>query len=151
MNKILILLVFFITSCGYQPLYKSKNETNNFKIKEIKFIGDEEISKKIYRNLPFVTIRNDNSLNKIIISSDKNIIAASKNSKGQATSYRTTLTVKFKIINNKNELVDEKILKKEFSYDVDENKFKFKEYQSKIEENLIKDIAQDIIFYLNYS
>ena len=96
MSKFLILLVFFITSCGYQPLYKSKNENNNYKIKEIQFIGNKEVGKKILSNLPFVIVKNDENLNKITIEADKNIIEASKNSKGQATSYRTTLTVKFK-------------------------------------------------------
>ena len=52
---------------------------------------------------------------------------------------------------DKEELVDEKILKKEFSYAADENKFKFREYQNKILENLIEGIVEDIIFYLNYS
>ena len=151
MSKFLILLVFFITSCGYQPLYKSKNENNNFKIKEIQFIGNKEVGKKILSNLPFVIVKNDENLNKITIEADKNIIEASKNSKGQATSYRTTLTVKFKILDNNNKLVREKSLKEEFSYNVDENKFKFKKYQNRVEENLIKDIAEDIIFYLNYS
>ena len=151
MSKFLILLVFFITSCGYQPLYKSKNENNNYKIKEIQFIGNKEVGKKILSNLPFVIVKNDENLNKITIEADKNIIEASKNSKGQATSYRTTLTVKFKILDNNNKLVREKSLKEEFSYNVDENKFKFKKYQNRVEENLIKDIAEDIIFYLNYS
>ena len=150
MNKFLILLIFFINSCGYQPLYKSKNENKNFKIKEIRFMGNIEVGKEVLNSLPFVIVKNDENLNRIIIEADKNIIEASKNSKGQATSYRTTLTVKFKILDNNNKFVREKTLKKEFSYDTDENKFKFKEYQNKIEENLIKDIAEDIIFYLNF-
>ena len=151
MNKILILLFFFISSCDYQPLYKTNNEINNFKIQKIEFIGDIEVGKNVLANLPFIVIKSDKTLNKMNIESNKNTIEASKNSKGQATSYRTTLTVKFQIMNNDDELIKEKILKKEFSYSADENKFKFKEYQTKIEENLIKGIAEDIIFYLNYS
>ena len=151
MKKFLVLFILFITSCGYQPLYKSNNEINNFKIKEIEFLGDREISRKIYSSLPFMLSKNDKTLNKIIINSNKSTIEASKNSKGQATSYRTTLTLSFQVINNNNELTEEKFFKKEFSYNADENKFKFKEYQKKIEENLIKDMSQDLIFYLNYS
>jgi len=151
MKKFLVLFILFITSCGYQPLYKSNNEINNFKIKEIEFLGDREISRKIYSSLPFILVKNDKTLNKIIINSNKSTIEASKDSKGQATSYRTTLTLRFQVINNNNELTEEKFFKKEFAYNADENKFKFKEYQNKIEENLIKDISQDLIFYLNYS
>jgi len=151
MNKFFILLIFFITSCGYQPLYKSKGEDNNFKIKEIQFMGNKEIGKKVLSNLPFVIVKNDDDLNRIVIEADKSVIEASKNSKGQVTSYRTTLIVKFKILDSKNKLVSEKNLKKEFVYEVNENKFKFKKYQNKVEDNLSKDMAEDIIFYLNYS
>ena len=151
MNKFFILLIFFITSCGYQPLYKSKNEDNNFKINEIQLIGNSEVGKKILVSLPLVIIKNDEFLNRITIEADKSVIEASKNSKGQATSYRTTIFVKFKILDSNNNLVSEKTLKKDFSYNADENKFRFKEYQNKVEENLIKDMAEDILFYLNYS
>ena len=151
MNKFFILLIFFITSCGYQPLYKLKNENNNFKINEIQLIGNSEVGKKILASLPLVIIKNDEDLNRITIEADKSVIEASKNSKGQATSYRTTIFVKFKILDSNNNLVSEKTLKKDFSYNADENKFRFKEYQNKVEENLIKDMAEDILFYLNYS
>ena len=151
MNKFFILLIFFITSCGYQPLYKSKNADNNFKINEIQLIGNSEVGKKILVSLPLVIIKNDEDLNRITIEADKSVIEASKNSKGQATSYRTTIFVKFKILDSNNNLVSEKTLKKDFSYNADENKFRFKEYQNKVEENLIKDMAEDILFYLNYS
>ena len=151
MNKFFILLIFFITSCGYQSLYKFKNEDNNFKIKEIQFIGNKEVGKKVLSGLPFVIVKNDENLNRIVIEADKNVIEASKNSKGQVTSYRTTLIVKFKILDSNNKLMSEKTLKKDFSYNADENKFKFKEYQNKVEENLIKNMAEDILFYLNYS
>ena len=151
MNKFFILLIFFITSCGYQPLYKSKNEDNNFKINEIQLIGNSEVGKKILVSLPLVIIKNDEDLSRITIEADKSVIEASKNSKGQATSYRLTIFVKFKILDSNNKLVSEKTLKKDFSYNADENKFRFKEYQNKVEENLIKDMAEDILFYLNYS
>ncbi|MDC3126056.1 hypothetical protein OA418_04415 [Candidatus Pelagibacter sp.] len=151
MKKNFILLFLLICSCGYQPLYKANNNSNNFKIQEIKFVGDNEVGRKIYASIPFVIVKNDKNLNKINIYSNKNTIEASKNSKGQVTSYRTTLTIRFIIKNNNNEQIDEKILKKEFSYSADENKFKFKEYQNEILENLIDGVVEDIIFYLNYS
>ena len=151
MNKFLVLIIFLFTACGYQPLYKSNKEVNSFKIQKVEFIGNNEIGKKIYANLPFILLKDDKSLNKINIYSNKSVVEASKSSKGQVTSYRTTLTIKFEIINNNGEIIDKKIIKKDFSYNTDENKFKFKEYQNKIEENLIEDIVEDIIFYINYS
>jgi len=55
-----------------------------------------------------------------------------------------------KILNNNKDIIDQKAVQKNFFYNSDENKFKFKEYQKKIEENLIKEIIDDIIIHLNY-
>ena len=52
------------------------------------------------------------------------------------------------ILNDKDEIIDQKIVQKNFSYNSDENKFKFKEYQNKIEKNLIDTIVEDIIIHL---
>ncbi len=151
MKKIFILLLFIVSSCGYQSLYKVNKDSDSLKISEVEMIGDKKISKEIYSRLPFILIKDNKLLNRVIIKTKNNTIEASKNSKGQTTSYRTTLTAEIKLINNKGDIVEEKSSQKYFSYNADENKFKFKEYQKKIEENLINEIVKDIIFFLNYS
>ncbi len=150
MKKFLVLFFFIIASCGYQPLYKTNKESNYLKIKEINFIGDINLSKKIYSKLPFILVKKDESLNLAILESSINITESSKNSKGQVTSYRTTLALKLKILSNDNKIINEKSLQKEFTYNTGENKFQFKEYQDKIKEDLVDDIVEDVIFYLNY-
>lgn len=150
MKKFLVLFFFIIASCGYQPLYKTNKESNYLKIKEISFIGDINLSKKIYSKLPFILVKKDESLNLAILESSINITESSKNSKGQVTSYRTTLALKLKILSNDNKIINEKSLQKEFTYNTGENKFQFKEYQDKIKEDLVDDIVEDVIFYLNY-
>ena len=149
MKKILILFLFFVSACGYQPLYKIDKDIINLEINEVKLIGDSEISKRIIDKLPYKIDKNNKFLDKIIIQSTKNIIETSKNSKGQVTSYRTVIAAKFKILNKDDVILSEKFLKKEFSYNSNENKFKFKEYQNTIEENLINKIVEDIIIDLN--
>ena len=121
----------------------------NLEINEVKLIGDTEISKKIIDKLPYKIDKNDKFLNKIVIESKNNVIETSKNSKGQVTSYRTVITAKFRILNKDDAILSEKFYKKEFSYNSNENKFKFKEYQNRIKENLINKIAKDIIIDLN--
>ncbi len=149
MKKILILLLFLLTSCGFQPLYKVNNNTEDFKIQKIEFIGNKSLAKKIYLGLPIKIVKNDTSLNKLIINTNKDIIETSKNSNGQVESYRTLITTKLSFINNKNETVREITLNKNFLYGVKENKFKFKEYQIEIENNLIYKIREDLIIFLN--
>ena len=150
MKKIFILFLLILTSCGYQPLYKTDQNIKNFNISEVIYSGDQKINEVILSKLPIVLIKNDTSLNKLSLESKKEIKITSKNSKGQALSYRTIIEVKILILNNNGGILDQKILQKNFSYNADENKFKFKEYQNKIEENLINEIIEDILIHLNY-
>ena len=147
-----LFLVFFLilASCGYQPLYKTNQNMVDLKIHNFKIVGDEKISNQIYSKLPFVLIEDDENLNKLVIESNKNISISSKDSKGQATSYKTLLNVKILILNVKDEIIDQKMIEKNFTYNSDENKFRFKEYQNKIEKNLIEEIVEEIIIHLYY-
>ena len=95
MKKILILLLFLVAACGYQPLYKINNDLSNLKISDVQFKGDAEIGNKVFSKIPFQLIKNDEKLNKIIFESLKEIIETSKNSKGQVTSYRTKISLEF--------------------------------------------------------
>ena len=150
MKKILIVFLLILTTCGYQPIYKANENTKNININEIIYSGDRKINDKIYSKLPFVLVKNDENLNKLSLESKKEIKITSKDSKGQAVSYRTTINVKILISNNNGDIIDQKVVQRNFSYNSDENKFKFKEYQNKIEENLINGIVDDIIIHLIY-
>ena len=148
MKKILILIFFIINACGYQPIYKVDEEITKIKIKEVKFSGDQEISKEVFLKLPFTIEKNDD-LNTLIIESKKIISETSKNQKGQATSYRTSLNINLKLTNLENKTITEKKLKKEFSYDTKKDKFKLKRYQKQIEKDLIDKISKELIIFFN--
>ena len=150
MKKIFIVFLLILTSCGYQPLYKSDQNTKKLNISEVIYSGDQEINNVIYTKLPLVLVKNDESLNKLSLESKKEIKITSKNSKGQALSYRTIIKVKILVLNSNGDILDQKIVQKNFSYNADENKFKFKEYQDKIEKNLIDTIVEDVIIHLIY-
>ena len=145
MKKIFIVLLLILTSCGYQPLYKTDQKIKNLNISEVIYSGDQKINEVIYTKLPFALVKNDESLE-----SKKEIKITSKDSKGQALSYRTIINVKILVLNNNGDILDQKIVQKNFSYNADENKFKFKEYQDKIEKNLIDTIIEDVIIHLTY-
>jgi len=150
MKKIFILLLLIITSCGYQPIYKIDQNINTLKIKEIELTGDKTLSEKISKELSIEIIKNNESLNKLGVDSQKNITETSKNSKGQVTSYRTTISTIISIIDGDGNLVRKKNISKQFSYNVLTNKFKLKEYQEEIENNLINQIIRDINIFLNF-
>jgi len=150
MKKIFILLLLIITSCGYQPIYKIDQNINTLKIKEIELTGDKTLSEKISKELSIEIIKNNESLNKLGVDSQKNITETSKNSKGQVTSYRTTKSTIISIIDGDGNLVRKKNVSKQFTYNVLANKFKLKEYQEEIENNLINQIIRDINIFLNF-
>ena len=150
MKKIFIVFLLILTSCGYQPLYKTDQKIKNLNISEVIYSGDQKINEVIYTKLPFALVKNDESLNKLSLESKKEIKITSKDSKGQALSYRTIINVKILVLNNNGDILDQKIVQKNFSYNADENKFKFKEYQDKIEKNLIDTIIEDVIIHLTY-
>ena len=150
MKKIFIVFLLILTSCGYQPLYKTDQNIKSLNISEVIYSGDQKINDVIYQKLPIVLVKNDESLNKLSLESKKEIKITSKNSKGQALSYRTIINVKILVLNNNGDILDQKIVQKNFSYNADENKFKFKEYQNKIEKNLIDTIIEDVIIHLTY-
>jgi len=150
MKKIFILFLLIIASCGYQPIYKIDQNIDSLKIKEINLTGDKTLSEKISKGLSLKIIKNDVTLNKLKIDSQINIAETSKNSKGQVTSYRTTILTVISIIDNDNNLVRKKNVSKQFSYNVLTNKFKLKQYQEEIENNLINQIIRDIKIFLNF-
>ena len=150
MKKIFILFLLFVNACGYQPLYKINNNFNDLKISDVQFRGDIEIGNKVYSKLPFQLIENDEQLNKLIFESFKEIIETSKNSKGQVTSYRTKISLEFILKNKSDKIINRKKIVKNYSYNTDENKFKFRQFQDKVERDLIEEIIEDIITHFNY-
>jgi len=150
MKKIFILFLLIITSCGYQPIYKINKNIDTLKIKEIKISGNKTLSEKISKRLSINLIKGNESLNKLEVDSQTNIAETSKNSKGQVTSYRTTVSTIISIIDDDDNLVRKKNISKQFSYNMLSNKFKLKEYQEEIENNLINQIIRDINIFLNF-
>ena len=148
MKKILILFLFIITSCGYQPLYKIGSNSDNFEIRGVSFTGDKRLSEEIFLKLPITIKKNNQQLNIMVIDSKKEIQETSKNSKGQVTSLRTSISININSQDKNKVIKKQKLIKKEFSYNTDDNKFKLKEYQKKIDENLVDRIIEDIILHI---
>tara|TARA_B100000945_G_C20296966_1_gene556127 strand:+ start:432 stop:881 length:450 start_codon:yes stop_codon:yes gene_type:complete len=148
MKKIFFILLFFISSCGYQPLYQNK-DLENFKFIKITLTGDNYINKRVTNT---ISIQEDNDAKnekELFISSSSEIQETSKNSKGQVESFRIIVAVNLKIINKINEDTQNKNFIKEFTYNNKQNKFELIEYQNSIKDDLIDKIINEIIIYLN--
>ena len=147
MKKFLLIFIFLLSECGYQPIYISKD------LKDVEFFkitleGDADINRKVVGSLSFKENNLQDSLNSLLIKSSYKIIETSKSSKGQVESYKSQIILNF-IITDGNEVVNSKNFSKEFSYNIKDNKFELIRYQNEVKDNLINKIVEDIILYMN--
>tara|TARA_Y100000992_G_scaffold86629_1_gene55527 strand:+ start:882 stop:1331 length:450 start_codon:yes stop_codon:yes gene_type:complete len=147
MNKILLILLLFLLSCGYQPVYLN-NDILNFKFSEIIFEGDNEINKKIVNTLSIKENKNED-LDKLYLSSSYKIETTSKNTKGEAVSFRITVNVDLETKDINNKKIQNKNFNKQFTYNSRQKKFDLSETQDSIKNDLVNNIISEIIIHLN--
>ena len=138
-------MFFLISSCVFKPIYTSNNEKLFFS--NIEYNGEISLQKLLSETLLKNENNQDTNLNKLIIDTQKQITPTSKNSKGQITTYRTTIETNLLIINLQEERQSKKFLKN-FTYNTKENKSELIKYQQEVESNLYNQIAQEIITFL---
>ena len=138
-----LTLFLFFSNCGYTPIFSKKDV--NFNIENIEFLGDRYVKEKINQALSSYKNKSGKANQiSLVITSSKNIIIASKNSKGEAQTNKISVDVNAKII-----IAENNIVKKNFSkssiYDVIDRKSEQKLIENKLIENLSNEIAQQII------
>ena len=149
MKNLKYLLVFlFLLSCGYSPIYQA-DQKSNFKLSIIEFSGEKEISRLIFKNLErFKNNKSSNVYNVNFISTEENIVAT-KDKKGNASSYKITIMVDFNLNNESNDKNFNKKFIKETIYNSMDNKFELNQYKKNIKKNMTSQIVQDIQVFLN--
>ena len=142
------LLLLFLLSCGYSPIYQA-NQKSNFKLGVIEYSGDKEIGRSIIKNIERLKKnKTDNIYNVSLISSKKDVVAT-KDKKGNASSFKTTIIVDFYLDNASNNKNFKKKFIKETIYNSMDNKFELNQYKKNLEKNMISQILQDIRVFLN--
>ena len=147
MKKIIIILFFFISSCGYQPIYVNKNSSDLI-FSKVELIGDKEINRRI---LSFISIKEDKNEKKfddLFLKSKENIVETSKDSKGRVATLKTTVEIELTIL-NENKIIREKIFNESFSYNNKNNKFDLSKYQNEVKNNLVDKIIEQMNIYLS--
>ena len=143
---IIISFLLLLTSCGYKPIYSNQN-INNLTFSKIEFKGDNSINRKLKNLLPIKEIENTDNENEIYITSKYNTTTASKNSKGEISSYTSTLSINLSTLKNNN--ISKKEFNQNFTYNTRSNNYDLKEYQNIIKNELIDKIANEVILFLN--
>jgi len=146
MKKILLILLFFISHCGYQPIYLNKNP-QNFEYSKIISEGDLEINKEIINKTSMK--ETNNTSRKLYISSSYEIKNTSRSSTGKIESYRTIIKVDLESQDKNDKVTQSKSFLKELTYNSKDNNYELVEYQNFIKTDLVNKIIGEIIIYLN--
>ena len=148
MKKIIfnILIIFFLTSCGYSPIYLQKENINyDIQIGNVK--GDRLINNLIVSQLNRNNnLKSDNKI-KIDINTEYKKIINSKNATGAAASYELISITSFDII--KNSKADRVIVTKKFILDKNDSSVDQNNYERTIKETFASSIVEQLRFKLN--
>jgi len=144
-KKIFYILLLSLGSCGYEPMY-SKKEGFNIAIQSYQIEGDKKIDRQVVSSLNLKNQIKTIGYN-LIIKSNKTLTAASKDSAGNISAYKTVITISISL-KDANKVYKKKTFSSEFTYNNIKNKFDLSQYQKDIENNLINKIVEEISIYL---
>ena len=146
----LFLLVFGLVSCGYQPIF-IKKDNKNFIIEEVRLEGNKKINRQIASSLDINTDYKVKISYILKVSSNEKIETISKDKSGNASIYKSTISVNLAVLdsNDEKKVIKEKRFTKSFSYNTTANKFDLSQYQSDIRSNLANEIIGEIFIFLN--
>ena len=151
-NSILITLLIFTVSCGYEPLFSKKNliKNSNFSIDKISFIGDRDVNIKIKQLLvTFSTIKKDKNFTLEIDSEVVKTIIA-KDIKGDPSQFNLDIKTIVQL-DLEGDPLEKITFNENFKYNNKQDKFEIKRYEREIKQNLAEKISNDLIYKLaNY-
>jgi hypothetical protein len=138
-NVIILSIIFFLTNCGFSPIYL-KNENVNFSIEKVIFTGDRELNNFLKSKLK--NYKNEESNNKFFIEarSEYTKVVLSKNTAGEVTNYQLEAKVTFLIkpINKEISITEKKIM------DSMDDKFEEARYERTIKQNFAYSISDKL-------
>ena len=142
----LILIIVFLSGCGYTPLYSSKD--SNYKVISLKSNINNNLTNYIQNSIDVLS--NENAGKELNINFDyiEEISIILKDAKGNPSKNRLKVIIDLSIFDVKNNLIASRKFSENFEYNIDDNKFNLKQYEKNIKINLIEDITQQILEFL---
>ena len=138
-NILYISLIFFLTNCGFTPIYL-KNTNVNFSIEQVTYEGDRDLNNFLKTNLN--QYKNQNVDNKITIEVESiyRKIILSKDGKGEVANYQLEAEVLFLIkpSNRRIKITEKKIM------DSMDDKFEEARYERTIKQNFASSISNKL-------
>ena len=148
-KQIILLLLLLLSSCGYEAIYSKKNSVNyNFSVSDLSFVGDKTVNLKIKERLNnYAQGKKDKDfILRISSTSEKKTLA--KNTAGDATSFKNSISINVEVLMN-NKFKSNFIILESFNYNNISNKFNLKKYEEEIKNNLAETASDKLIFKLS--
>jgi len=148
-KQITLLLLLLLSSCGYEAIYSKKNFVNySFSVSELNFVGDRTVNLKIKEKLN--NYAQDKKERDFIlrISSASEKIILSKNTAGDATSFKNSISINVEVLMN-NKFKTKFIILESFNYNNISNKFNLKQLEKDVKNNLAEVASDKLIFKLS--
>ena len=148
-KKIIFLLLLLLSYCGYEAIYSKKNSSNYiFSINDLSFVGDKTINLTIKEKLSVFTKNKKDKDLVIKISSTSKKIILSKNTAGDATSFKNAISINVDVLMN-DKFKNNFVILEDFNYNNISNKFDLKRYEEEIKKNLAETASDKLIFKLS--
>ena len=141
---VLLIVIFFTASCGFTPIYSSKNNYNIL-IEELNFTGDRKLNNFLKSNLNRYR-SNDNASKKISLEVLTNYqkVTLSKDLTGKVNRYELIADVTFTIMPNNQKLVfNQSKIMENMSNKTDE-----KDYENSTKQTFANIITNELIYKL---
>jgi len=148
-KQIILLLLLLLSSCGYEAIYSKKNSVNySFSVSELNFAGDRAVNLKIKEKLNnYAQAKKDKDfILRISSASEKKALA--KNTAGDTTSFKNSISIEVEVLMN-NKFKSNFIILESFNYNNISNKFNLKKYEEEIKNNLAEVASDKLIFKLS--
>ena len=144
-KNILILLLIFLTSCGYKPIFSTSG--SNVSINNIEFIKESKLNNKFERRINVYKASETEKSYDLEIKIDQTKIISLKDSKGDPKIFLTEIKILINVIKNGKIIISEDFVES-FSYNNNTNKFDLSRYENNIENNMVNELIEKIIIYL---
>ena len=145
MNKFLLLIVsiFILSACSYEPILLKKNY--DFEFNKIEFSGDKTVNEIIKNRISRVS--SGNKKYNIYYNSKIEKSVVSSNQKGDPTIFNLSLDLEYEITEKDKVIIKNKISKQSTYNDI-KDKFELSNYEINSIKSLAKKIGDEIMMSL---
>ena len=148
-KQIILLLLLLLSSCGYEAIYSKKNSVNySFSVSELNFVGDKTVNLKIKEKLNNYAQDKKEKDFILKISSTSEKVILSKNTAGDATFFKNSISINVEVLMN-NKFKSNFVILESFNYNNISNKFDLKQLEKNIKNNLAEVASDKLIFKLS--